>query len=126
MSIPLWTGGRIRAEEAKAVIALRRLENQRRSEQDAIAEEVKSATADLASAHSQMEVARSGLTLAQKALGQAREKFAAGLANNIEVVTAQDSLARANDNLIDALYLYNLAHAQLAHATGQIESLYQN
>ena len=124
LSVPLWTGGRIRAEEAKAVIASRRLENQRRSERDAIAEEVKSATADLESAHSQVEVARSGLSLAQKALDQAREKFAAGLANNIEVVTAQDSLARASDNLIDALYRYNLAHAQLAHATGQIEALY--
>jgi outer membrane protein TolC len=121
----LTTGGRIRAEEAKTVIAARRLENQRRSQQDAIAEEVKSATADLASARSQVEVARSGLTLAQKALGQSREKFSAGLANNIEVVTAQDALARANDNLIDAFYRYNQAHAQLAHATGQMEELYE-
>jgi outer membrane protein TolC len=125
VNVPLTTGGRIRAEEAKTVIAARRLENQRRSQQDAIAEEVKSATADLASARSQVEVARSGLTLAQKALGQSREKFSAGLANNIEVVTAQDALARANDNLIDAFYRYNQAHAQLAHATGQMEELYE-
>ncbi len=125
VNVPLTTGGRIRAEEVKAVIASRRLENQRRSQQDAIAEEVKSAMADLASARSQVEVARSGLTLAQKALGQSREKFSAGLANNIEVVTAQDALARANDNLIDAFYRYNLAHAQLAHATGQMEALYE-
>ena len=125
VNVPLTTGGRIRAEEAKAVIASRRLENQRRSQQDAIAEEVKSAAADLASARSQVEVARSGLSLAQKALGQSREKFSAGLANNIEVVTAQDALARANDNLIDAFYRYNLAHAQLAHATGQMETSYE-
>jgi outer membrane protein TolC len=125
VSVPLTTGGRIRAEEAKAVIASRRLENQRRSQQDAIAEEVKSAAADMESARSQVEVARSGLSLAQKALGQSREKFSAGLANNIEVVTAQDALARANDNLIDAFYRYNLAHAQLAHATGQMEALYE-
>jgi outer membrane protein len=125
VNVPLTTGGRIRADEAKAVIASRRLENQRRSQQDAIAEEVKSAKADLASARSQVEVARSGLALAQKALGQSREKFSAGLANNIEVVTAQDALARANDNLIDAFYRYNLAHAQLAHATGQMEALYE-
>jgi outer membrane protein TolC len=124
LSVPLWTGGRIRAEEAKADLALRHLENQRRGERDAIAEEVKSATADLESARSQVEVARSGLVLAQKALDQARERFAAGIANNLEVVTAQDSLARASDNLIDALYRYNLAHAQLAHAMGQIEALY--
>ncbi|MGA2983032.1 MAG: TolC family protein [Terriglobia bacterium] len=124
LSVPLWTSGRIRAEEAQADVRLRRLENQRRGERDAIAEEVKSATADLESARGQVEVARSGLTLAQKALDQARERFAAGIANNLEVVTAQDSLARASDNMIDALYRYNLAHAQLAHATGQIETLY--
>jgi outer membrane protein len=125
VSIPLTTGGRIHAEEAKAAIASRRIENQRRGEQDAIAEEVKSAAADLESARNQVDVARSGLTLSQKALGQAREKFAAGLANNIEMVTAQDALARANDNLIEAFYRYNLAHAQLAHATGQMEDLYE-
>ena len=124
LSVPLWTSGRIRAEQAQADIRLRRVENQRRGERDAIAAEVKSAVADLDSARSQVEVARSGFALAQKALEQAGEKFAAGIANNIEVVTAQDSLARSSDNLIDALYRYNLAHAQLAHATGQIEAIY--
>jgi outer membrane protein TolC len=124
LSVPLWTGGRIRAEEAQEGLRLRRLENQRRGERDAIAEEVKSATADLDSARSQVEVARSGLSLAQKALDQARERFSAGIANNLELVTAQDSLARASDNLIDALYRNHLASAQLAHATGQINVLY--
>ncbi len=125
VSIPVWTSGRIRAEEAKASVQAHRLENQRRAECDAIADEVQSAQADLDSARSQVDVARSGLALAQKALDQAREKFAAGIANNMEVVTAQDALARASDNLIDAYYRYNLAHAQLAHATGQMEALYE-
>jgi outer membrane protein len=124
VSVPLWTSGRVRAEEAKADLRLRQLSNQQRSERDAIVEAVKSSGADLESARSQVEVARAGLELAEKELGQARERFAAGLANNIEVVTAQDALARANDNLIDAYYRYNLAHAELAQATGQMESLY--
>ena len=124
LSVPLWTSGRISAEEAKASLEVRELANQRRAQRDAIVEEVKSAGADLTSDRSQVEVARSGLALADQELGQARERFAAGIANNIELITAQDSLARAHDNLIDALYRYNLAHAQLAHATGQMESLY--
>ena len=124
LSVPLWTSGRIRAEEAKASLEVRELANQQRAQRDAIVEEVKSAGADLESGRSQIDVARSGLALADKELGQARERFAAGIANNIELITAQDSLARAHDNLIDALYRYNLAHAQLAHATGQMESLY--
>lgn len=125
VSIPVWTSGRIRAEEAKASVQVHRLENQRRAELDAITNEVKSAQADLESGRSQVDVARSGFALAQKALGQARERFASGIANNIELVTAQDSLARASDNLIEAFYRYNLAHAELAHATGRMEALYE-
>ena len=55
---------------------------------------------------------------------QARDRFQAGVANNIEVVTAQDELARANDNQIGALYRFNQARADLAHALGQMEALY--
>ena len=57
-------------------------------------------------------------------MSQARDRFQAGVANNIEVISAQDSLARANDNQILALYQYNQARAELAHSTGQMEKLY--
>ncbi len=55
---------------------------------------------------------------------QARDRFQAGVANNLEVISAQDALARANDNQIAALYRYNQSRADLAHAIGQIEALY--
>jgi outer membrane protein TolC len=55
---------------------------------------------------------------------QAQDRFRAGVANNIEVITGQDELARANDNQIAALYSYNQARADLARATGQMEALY--
>ena len=55
---------------------------------------------------------------------QARDRFQAGVANNIEVISAQDALARANDNQIVALYRYNQARADLARATGQMEAVY--
>ena len=40
------------------------------------------------------------------------------------MITAQDALARANDNQIAALYGYNQSRADLAHAIGQTEGLY--
>ena len=55
---------------------------------------------------------------------QARDRFQAGVANNIEVITAQDELSRANDNQIAALYRYNQSRADLAHAVGQMEAVY--
>ncbi len=122
--IPIWTSGRIGAEEAKAELRQRQMANLLRTERDAIVSEVKSGRVALEAARHQADVARAGLALAEKALDQARERFAEGIADNVELVSAQDALARANDNLIDALYRYSLAHAQLAHAIGQIEMMY--
>jgi outer membrane protein TolC len=46
------------------------------------------------------------------------------VANNIEVIQAQDSLSRANDNQIVALYRFNQARADLARSIGQMEKVY--
>jgi outer membrane protein len=72
----------------------------------------------------QVEAANLGVKLANEEVAQAQDRFRAGVANNIEVITGQDELARANDNQIAALYSYNQARADLAHATGQAEALY--
>jgi outer membrane protein len=85
---------------------------------------VRTAAAQLDAAKSEVDVANLGIDLAREEVTQARDRFEAGVANNIEVITAQDELARANDNQIAALYRYNQARADLAHATGQMESLY--
>ena len=78
----------------------------------------------LEAAHVEVDAANLGVTLAEEAVTQAQDRFRAGVANNIEVISAQDQLARANDNQIGALYRYNQSRADLAHATGQIETLY--
>jgi outer membrane protein TolC len=62
--------------------------------------------------------------LSRQEVDQARDRFQAGVANNIEVISAQDSLARANDNQIAALYRFNQARADVAHAMGQMEAAY--
>ncbi len=85
---------------------------------------MKTASEQLVSAKSEVQVANLAVDLAREEVIQARDRFQAGVANNIEVITAQDELARANDNQIAALYRYNQARADLAHATGQMESLY--
>jgi outer membrane protein TolC len=43
---------------------------------------------------------------------------------NIEVITAQDALARANANQIDALYRFNQSRVNLAQATGEVQDTY--
>lgn len=122
--VPLFTGGRIRAETAKADLEIKKVEQQRDDLRNQIALEVKTATAQLDSARHQVEVANLGIQLAQEEVTQARDRFAAGVANNIEVVQAQDALSRASDNQIAALYQFNQARADLARAIGQMESIY--
>ena len=89
-----------------------------------IALQVKTALAQLASARSEVNVANLGVDLAKQEVEQARDRFQAGVANNIEVITAQDELARASDNQIAALYRYNQSRADLAHSVGQMEAVY--
>jgi anti-anti-sigma regulatory factor len=65
-----------------------------------------------------------GVELAKEEVGQARDRFQAGVANNIELISAQDSLSRANDNQIAALYRFNQARADYARAIGEMEKTY--
>ena len=71
----------------------------------AIYYEVRGALLDLDAARELIAVGRSGLDLAPRQLEQARNRFAAGVASNLEVVEAQESLARADETFIASLYL---------------------
>ncbi|HZT28436.1 MAG TPA: TolC family protein [Bryobacteraceae bacterium] len=124
LNLPLITSGRIAAEVARADLELRKLEQQRQETRNLVALEVKTAVAQLEAARNEVDVANLGVSLAREEVNQARDRFQAGVANNIEVISAQDALARANDNQIVALYRYNQARADLARATGQTENLY--
>ena len=124
LDFPLFTGGRIQAQRADADLALRQLKQQEQDLRNRIALEVRTAIARLDSARNEVNVANQGVDLAKQEVDQARDRFQAGVANNIEVITAQDELSRANDNQIGALYRYNQARADLAHSTGQMEAVY--
>ncbi len=124
VQMPLVTSGRLRAERTRARLALDQVEEQKRDLSNQIAYEVKTAIAELDSARHEVQVANLGVQLATTEVGQARDRFTAGVANNIEVITAQDELARANDNQIGALYRYNQARANLSRAVGRMEDLY--
>lgn len=124
ISMPLFTGGRIHAEIARANLEIQRIEQQQEDLRNSIALDVKTALINLDSARNEVTVANSGVQLSQEEVDQARDRFKAGVANNIEVIQAQDSLARANDNQIAALYRFNQARADLARSIGQMEKIY--
>ena len=124
VNVPLFTGGRIHAETVRADLEIKKLQQQKDDLRNQIALEVKTALLNLQSARSEVQVANLGVQLSKEEVDQARDRFKAGVANNIEVIQAQDSLARANDNQIAALYRFNQARADLARSVGQMERVY--
>jgi outer membrane protein TolC len=124
LSFPLLTGGRIQAEIARAGLEQKRIQQNRQLLENRIVREVKSAVDDLDAARKNVDVANLGLQLANDEVAQAQRRFAAGVTTNIEVVAAQDALARSNSNQIDALYRFNQSRVNLAQAMGEVQDTY--
>jgi outer membrane protein len=124
LSLPLFTGGRLGAEISAREIDVQRLAEEQRQLRDQIGYEVRAASTRLNSARTEVDAANLGASLAREGVSQAQDRFRAGVANNIELITAQNELSRANDNQISALYRYNQARADLARSTGQMETLF--
>ena len=89
-----------------------------------IAADVDAALLDLRSAEAQQSVAAERLRLATDELAQARERFKAGVAGNIEVIDAQSNLIRARDTDIDARFAAASARVALARAVGVASTLH--
>jgi outer membrane protein TolC len=125
VNIPIFQGGRAQGRLAQADADLR----QRRAEaEDMRAEiyyDVRAAFFDLQATGEQLEVAIRSRELANQELTQARDRFAAGVANNLEVVQAQQSVTTAEEQYIDALLGYDVAKAVLAQSLGDAEAAVQ-
>ena len=119
--INLFDGGRISGDIIQAKAALKQRRDQLADLAAEIDYQVRTAFLDIQTAADQVAVARDNLDLANQTLAQARDRFTAGVSDNIEVVQAQESVASANDNLISALYAHNLAKVGLARALGGAE-----
>jgi outer membrane protein TolC len=118
VSVPLYTGGRIRADIQTAQNALTR----RRAEYDdlkrRVAYDVRTAWLDLTAADSGVAVARQNTTLADRAEAQALDRYANGVTNYLEVVQARETVAQADESLVASLYAFHVAKLTLARAIG--------
>jgi len=121
LNIPIFAGGKFHADALQAEAALRQSRQQLENLRRQIDYEIRSARLDLDAAADQVEVARSSVDLANQTLIQARDRFTAGVTDNLEVVQAQDALASANENYISSLYSHNIAKVLLAKAVGYAE-----
>ncbi len=121
LNIPIFAGGKTHSDVLEADAQLKQLRSQLGDLRGRIDYEVRSALLDLNSAADQVEVARSSVELAEEALTQSRDRFTAGVTDNLEVVQAQESVASAHESYIQSLYAHNLAKVELARAIGDAE-----
>jgi len=119
--IPIFAGGKARADALQYEAQLKQSQQQLDNLRAQIEYEVRVALLDLNAAAEQVEVARSSVDLAEQTMTQARDRFTAGVTDNLEVVQAQEAVAAANESYISSLYSHNLAKVELARAVGFAE-----
>jgi outer membrane protein TolC len=121
LNIPIFAGGKVHSDLLEAESQLKQARSQLGDLRGRIDYEVRSALLDLNSAADQVEVARSSVDLAEQALTQSRDRFTAGVTDNLEVVQAQEAVAAAHESYIQSLYAHNLAKVELARSIGDAE-----
>jgi outer membrane protein TolC len=100
---------------------VKRIDDQIADLRRGIEEDLRASLLNLDSTNEQVAVAREGQELAQRELEMAQDRFQQGTANNVEVITAQDELARAEENYILAVSSHVDAKFALARAMGDTE-----
>ena len=118
LNVPIWNGGRTAADiqQAQAALSQRRAELEDTRSQ--IESEVRNAYLDMEAAANQVKVSLQNIQLMGETLHQTRQRFEAGVSENVEVVQSQESVAGANLDYIDSVFAHNVAKLSLARALG--------
>jgi outer membrane protein TolC len=121
LNIPIFQGGKVHADVLQSEATLRQARAQLDNLRGQIEYEIRTALLDIEAADQQVQVARSSVDLAEQTLMQARDRFSAGVTDNLEVVQAQQTVAGAHESYISSLYAHNLAKIELVRAMGYAE-----
>jgi outer membrane protein TolC len=122
LSMPVFEGFRIAAELREARAAVRQNEYRLRDFENQVGREFDFALVNLESRHAQIAIAGEEERLACDELDLALERYREGLADNRELIDAQQRLDEAEDAFIQAVFLYHLSRIDFARAVGRVES----
>ena len=118
LRFPIWEGGRTEGDIEQADASLM----QRRAELEdlrlEVEGEIRKVYLDLQAATSQVEVAEKNVHVAKETLDLTRQRVEAGVANSVELVQSQESLAGAELDYINSVFAHNVAKLSLARALG--------
>jgi outer membrane protein TolC len=126
LKIPIFEEGRFHGEREVAESQLIALRQEVDALKVTIDAQIRASRLDVESASELVKVARSNVELATQALSDTRDRFAAGVDDNLPVVQAQATLADAQSRLVGTEFQYNQAKLSLARNTGVVETQYKD
>jgi outer membrane protein TolC len=123
VTVPIFNGGRSAGRLLQADADLRARQAELADIRAGIDFDIRAIYLDLETSREELQVATRSRELASQQLVQARDRLTAGVANNIEVVQAQQAVAAANESYTAASYNNFIAKALLASAVGLLDDL---
>ncbi|HBB97639.1 MAG TPA: hypothetical protein DC054_19835 [Blastocatellia bacterium] len=122
LNVPIFNGGLTRGRIQVASSREQQAQLQLASVRGQVEEDVRLAYAGLRTTADTVRAADLAVSLAERELEMARDRFRAGVGDNIELVTAQTTLANARLDQVSALAVYNGARLNLAAALGRAQN----
>jgi outer membrane protein TolC len=116
LSIPIWQGGRTQGDIKQAEASLAQRQSELDDLKGQVESDVRNAFLDLQAATGQVALAQRNLQVNRETLDLTRQRFDAGVTDNVEVVQAQESLTAAELDGINSVFAHNVAKLSLARA----------
>ena len=125
LNLPIFREAKLRGDGDVAKAQMQAVNAQLDDLRGRIDEQVRAALLDVSANQQLVEVARSNVDLATRALSDETDRVNAGVDDNLPLVTAQAALATAESTLVENLYQYNVSKIGLARAAGVLEQQYR-
>lgn len=122
-TLPIFEGFRIRANKDLAEARIRSTELELQLIEQEASSDLLLAWQDMQSRLAQIAVAEQNVDLSEEELRLARIRFEQGVADNREIIDAQNRVAVASDNLVEAVHEYNLSRLEYARSKGDVRLL---
>jgi outer membrane protein TolC len=126
LKLPIFREASLRGQSDASLAQMDAVNAQLSDLRDHIDQQVRAALLDVEAGRKLVEVARSNVDLATRALSDETDRVNAGVDDNLPLVTAQATLASAQTNLVESLYQYNVSKLALARAAGVLEAEYRD
>ena len=125
IKVPVFREAGQRGEQQTVDAQLQQLRDQEDNLRGTIEAQIRTSMLDVDTSAQLVKVAQSNADLSIQELADARDRFTAGVTDNLEVVNAESAVTGTQAQLVSALYQFNVAKVGLARSTGVLQGRYR-